>query len=250
MTDKFLEKVNVQFKNNYQLEWTSFLNILENLSKHHFGKATKKSRKHIGEKDHQEFSVFILKHLLDKEFIHGEFLEYLLKESQYNSFEQMVKANKVTVNLEMLSKAIIKPDPIEKNEEYDISQYSYQGTINEYRSVSYSIISNLAKRNFYHEEGSKLTYRGFTKTIKNLLKNYYNSSNIPEKIKMLIKNDSKLKFFIAHLLKKMGIWRIKDKEFIMSKNKKEMVAHNFSQTSKEELLFFLKQEITLIEVQQ
>jgi len=186
---------------------------------------------------------------LDKEFIHGEFLEYLLKESQNNSLEQMVKANKVIVDLEKLGKAIIKPEPIEKNEEYDISQYSYKGTINEYRSVSYSIISNLAKRGFYHEEGSKLTYRGFTKTIKNLLKNYYNSSVIPEKIKILIKKDSKLKFFIAHLLKKMGIWKINNKEFIMNRNKKEMVAHTFSQTPREELLSFLKQEITSLEVQ-
>jgi len=115
-------------------------------------------------------------------------------------------------------------------------EHQLSGDIEIYVSVTYTILNNLAKREFYHEKGTSTSKKKYTKIVENLIKNFYNSKVIPEKQKVLIKADRKIKYFIIEYLTKRGFCEVIEGRFCINEIRKQVVINDFKSKDKKDLL--------------
>lgn len=80
------------------------------------------------------------------------------------------------------------------------------------------------------------TVKEFTKDIDSLIKNFYNSKNIYQDQKDLLKKDRKIKYIVAEVLRHRSIWSSSGNDFMINSDKVSDLQQLFEQNSSKEMI--------------
>ena len=219
-TRDFVHKLATHFlaKDNNKIEWTSFVNTMHNLFTQHIGKIINKNKYfEIDDKTKEEYFLYILSYIHEKEFFVGEIFD-AWKRNEWRTLVDMNIFSMVTINKFKLTM-----------ENSSISDKSFKSSLNDSNSSTYkcfeqvfsAILKTLCKQNFWQPmDGSKIQKPKYLSNILHFIKQYSKLKEWSEDEIALIKSDTKLNLAVYNSLVEMKL--ISDEKNIVEFNQTEI----------------------------
>ena len=229
VTLQFLHKLSSHFKAKLNQESTSFINSLHNLTVQHLGKAGKKDQREISDDERFDFFLYIRDYLWRKKMVAGTVYNMWWIE-QFNAIDQMIDSTKVTIDVELMEKdsGTVDTSIGTSTTASSHKRFLLKGESKIYSYIWYTVIKNMADKNFYKTGDSTTNEKKFSDLIDNLIKNLYNSNKTPESQKDVIRKDKKLKYLIMQVIKEYGIFTLSQNNLVFNEGKIESFQKDIS----------------------
>ena len=242
-TANFMVKLKAHFKSKSVNESIGFIKTLNNLVNQHLGKITKKVSRPISEEETAFYFLFIRNILSSNDLVRGLVYDFWIKEN-INSLAEMTESTRLFVDLDKIDEYINQFAEAKPKKEPKIFEPGENPNFELYASIIYSVLTTLSKHRFYHEKGSSTNHNKYFRVIENILKNVYNTKTTSDEQKKLLKSDKNIKYLIARILVKQGIFEVKEnKKLLFSEPRVEQAVVDFKSQSQASMYKFIIEDM-------
>lgn len=147
--------------------------------------------------------------LRDQRVIHKDFIQKL-KSFLVNNPSVMICQSAIDRILEQVPSKILK---------FNVAEHELKGEAVLYACIIYSVTHNILAKEFTDPEKDTRPLKDFINQLHYYMKCFYNSRNINEEQKRMVKSDSKIKYLLAEILRKKLVWRNTEEGMKVSRDK-------------------------------
>lgn len=162
--------------------------------------------------------------------------ENIFEESAFLDFSNIIQQNNsINADLQNLDNLLKVLDP--KASKFSVKNHQLLDSRSLYACILYSLIKNIVKNHFKKPKELPQNVKQFTKNIECLIKNFYNSKSIYEDQKALLKQDRKIKYIVAEVLRHRATWSsTSHNDFKINPVKVEELRQLFEANSSKEMI--------------